>query len=238
MTTDQTPTTRYRNRVEEIEAIQWTGSNADQLRVFCGPDFDTIDPEDRVDDPNQDAQLLSDASHWVGIKPTDWVLKFDGYFVAKSDVPFRAVWEPAVPSAAETANRAALLREAADVAREEAHRLETGNHDARAARGARSAAYLLRRLAEAPQPETEATPLPFIHTDDDGDQLAISAVMASTYDGEAPVVAVNAEQHGGDQQACVYVRPERVEQVVTALRTARQAAEAMPAVVAQPGEEG
>ncbi|WP_329214831.1 hypothetical protein OG352_05290 [Streptomyces sp. NBC_01485] len=56
------------------------------------------------------------------------------------------------------ADRAAVLREAADVAREEAHRLETGNHDARAARGARSVAYLLRRLAEAPQPETEAEP--------------------------------------------------------------------------------
>jgi hypothetical protein len=55
-------------------------------------------------------------------------------------------------------DRAALLREAADVAREEAHRLETGNHDARAARGARSVAYLLRRLAEAPQPETQARP--------------------------------------------------------------------------------
>lgn len=45
------------------------------------------------------------------------------------------------------ADRATLLREAADVAREEAHRLETGNHDARAARGARSVAYLLRRMA-------------------------------------------------------------------------------------------
>jgi hypothetical protein len=49
------------------------------------------------------------------------------------------------------AYRAEVLAEAADVAREETHRLEAGNQDARAARGARSVAYLLRRLAEAGQ---------------------------------------------------------------------------------------
>jgi hypothetical protein len=86
----------------------------------------------------------------------------------------------------------------------------------------------LRRLAAETQP-TEAVKLPFVHTDDDGDQLDIGAVMASTYDGEAPVVYVAADQHQGDQVATVYVRPERVEQVVTALRAARKAAEALPA---------
>ncbi|WP_369274480.1 hypothetical protein AB5J55_35175 [Streptomyces sp. R11] len=88
---------RYRLRSdEEIEAVQWTGRNADQLRAFCGPDFDTIDPEDRAEDPDQDAQLLSDASHWVGMKPGDWVLKHVDHFTATSDEAFRAVWETAV----------------------------------------------------------------------------------------------------------------------------------------------
>ena len=88
----------------------------------------------------------------------------------------------------------------------------------------------LRRLAaETPQPETPATQLPFIHTDDDTDRLEIGTVMASTYDGEAPVVYVAADQHHGDQTACVYVRPERVEEIVTALRAARQAAGTLPA---------
>ncbi|MFF4834064.1 hypothetical protein [Streptomyces sp. NPDC001315] len=103
---------RYRQRPIECDAIQWTGSNADALRAFAGPDFDTIDPEDRIDDPDQDAQLLVEASHWVGIRPTDWVLKFEGYFVAKRDETFRAVWEP-VP-AAETTNRAALREQIAE----------------------------------------------------------------------------------------------------------------------------
>jgi hypothetical protein len=84
------------------------------------------------------------------------------------------------------------------------------------------------RLAAETQP-SEPVKLPFVHTDDDGDRLTIVAVMASTYDGEAPVVAVAAEQYHGYETATVYVRPERVEQVVTALRAARQAAEALPA---------
>jgi hypothetical protein len=107
---------RYRQRPIEAEAVQWTGHNADALRAFAGIDFDTIDPADRIEDPDQDAQLLVEASHWVGIRPGDWVLKFEGYFVAKSDVPFRAVWEPAasavVPSA--PADRAALRDRIAD----------------------------------------------------------------------------------------------------------------------------
>jgi hypothetical protein len=90
--------------------------------------------------------------------------------------------------------------------------------------------------AEAPHAETPDA-LPFTHLDDDGDQLEIGAVMASTYDGEAPVVYVATEQHQGDQVATVYVRPERVERVIAAMRAARRAAEVLPAVVAQPGKE-
>jgi hypothetical protein len=90
-----------------------------------------------------------------------------------------------------------------------------------------------RMADEAQQPETQ---LPYIHVDDDGDQLDIGAVMASTYDGEAPVVYVAADQHQGDQVATVYVRPERVDEVIAALRSARQQAETLPAVGAQQPE--
>ncbi|MFE2311631.1 hypothetical protein ACFXC8_00270 [Streptomyces sp. NPDC059441] len=96
-------TTRYRQRPNEVDAIQWTGDNADALRAFAGQRFFTIDPEDRTEDPDCDAQLLAEASHWVGIRPGDWVLRFEGYFIAKADVPFRAVWEPAVPAAVSSA---------------------------------------------------------------------------------------------------------------------------------------
>ena len=107
-TTDPQPD-RYRQRPNEVEAIQWTGDNADALRAFAGIDFATIDPADRIEDADCDAQLLVEASHWVGIKPGDWVLKFEGYFIAKDDVPFRAVWEPAA-SVPEVVGAEALAR--------------------------------------------------------------------------------------------------------------------------------
>lgn len=89
------PAARYRRIPAEIEAVQWTGDNADALRAFCGSDFDTIDPEDRIENTDQDAQLLVEASHWVGMQPGDWAVKYEGYFVAKADATFRAVWAPA-----------------------------------------------------------------------------------------------------------------------------------------------
>ncbi|MEV0220836.1 hypothetical protein [Streptomyces sp. NPDC050704] len=92
---------------------------------------------------------------------------------------------------------------------------------------------------EEQQPETQAVTLPFTHADDDSDQLIIGVTMASTLDGQASIVYVCAQQFSDDgtEQTTVYVRPERVEQVVTALRAARSKAEEQPAVVAEPGKE-
>lgn len=99
---------RYHRTPADIEAVQWTGTNTGALRAFAGSDFDTIDPEDRIEDPDQDAQLLVEASHWVGIKPGDWVVKYEGYFVAKADATFRAVWEPAASPVPPPADQTAL----------------------------------------------------------------------------------------------------------------------------------
>lgn len=151
--------------------------------------------------------------------------------------------ESAAPAAQPApADRAAILLDAADRLASAAERSPVWQMDTQSAQGHRNGTVFLlaelRRMAdEQQQPETQAAQLPFVHTDDDNDQLTIGAVMASTYDGEAPVVAVAAEQYDGDDRATVYVRPERVEQLVTALRAARQQAEALPAVVSQPGKE-
>lgn len=142
--------------------------------------------------------------------------------------------------------RAAVLREAADAVFALDYDVmvgEEGDENLGSMReawdvGTIHATQLLRRMADEEQPATEATvQLPYIHTDDDGDQLVIAAVMASTYDDNgAPVVSVCALEHGGDDQATVYVRPEAVERAVSALRAARVAAEEM-ANEAQQAEE-
>jgi hypothetical protein len=77
MTTDP-QTDRYRHRTAEVEAVQWTGSNADQLRAFCGRDFDGMDP----------------------MEPGDWVVKADEDFLVFSPVDFATYYEPAVPAPA------------------------------------------------------------------------------------------------------------------------------------------
>lgn len=68
--------TQYRKRPVVIEAIRWTGHNADEMRRFAGAKFDTIDPQDRGDDPANDAQVLDDLhSVWVPFATGDWVIR-------------------------------------------------------------------------------------------------------------------------------------------------------------------
>jgi hypothetical protein len=103
--TEPAETSRYRHRTPEVEAVQWTGSNAAQLRAFAGNDFATIDPEDRIDDPDQDAQVLIEASYWTGISPGWWVLKYVDHFDVERDETFRAGWEPAAAGVAPAADQ-------------------------------------------------------------------------------------------------------------------------------------
>ena len=94
MTTDP-QTVRYRHRTTEVEAVQWTGSNADQLRAFCGRDFDGMDP----------------------MEPGDWVVKADEDFLVFSPVDFATYYEPApaVAAPAETALRDRIAALAEDL---------------------------------------------------------------------------------------------------------------------------
>jgi hypothetical protein len=86
---------------------------------------------------------------WIGERPS--TVHWDRLEDAEHGGATRIVWADEQPPV----DRAAVLREAIDVAREEGHRLEVGDHDARAARGARSVAYLLRQLLAKAQPAAE-----------------------------------------------------------------------------------
>ena len=114
--TDPTPD-RYRHRTEEVEAVQWTGHNADALRAFAGADFDEIELDDRTEDPDETAAVRSHThGGWLGLTPGDWVVKHADHFSTASDEEFRARWMPAVPAAGlvavppttQTADRAAV----------------------------------------------------------------------------------------------------------------------------------
>lgn len=95
MTTDP-QTTRYRRRTEEVEAVQWTGSNADALRAFAGADFEEIDPEDRTENPDASA-AVRESKHgtWRGLEPGYWVVKIGEELYEESPADFAAQFEPA-----------------------------------------------------------------------------------------------------------------------------------------------
>jgi len=100
MTTDPQ---RYRHRSEEVEAVQWTGDNADVLRAFAGPDFDEIDLDDRTEDPDETAAVReSEHGTWRGLKPGDWVVRLDGGLYEFAAADFAKQYEP-TPAAPEAA---------------------------------------------------------------------------------------------------------------------------------------
>ena len=69
-------TNLYRRRPAEIEAVQWTDTNADALTTFAGQRFMTVDPEDRIDDADATASLRESAHEcWSLLRPGDWVVK-------------------------------------------------------------------------------------------------------------------------------------------------------------------
>lgn len=96
--------TTYRRRPAVIEAIQWTDTNPDELTAFAGQRFMPLEPDERTDDPEATASVLtSKHSSWELLYPGQWVLKDDqGRVSIWYDEEFRATYEPAaasVPSA-------------------------------------------------------------------------------------------------------------------------------------------
>jgi hypothetical protein len=96
MTTTTTAPTRYRKKPVVIDAIQWTGTNLADMTQFAGTLFDTINPLDRGDNPDNDAQVFDKLhSVWVPLASGDWIIRGvqDELYPCKDDV-FRQTYEP------------------------------------------------------------------------------------------------------------------------------------------------
>lgn len=86
----------FRRRPIDVEAVQWTDTNADALAAFAGHRFMTIDPEDRIDDPDATASLLESAHEsWALLVPGDWVVKRGDDFAVLMSEEFTDLYEPA-----------------------------------------------------------------------------------------------------------------------------------------------
>lgn len=85
----------FRNRPVEIEAVQWTGDNADELREFTRNRFRVVEPTDRGSDPRPNAEVF-DVLHstWVGLRTSDWIIcGVQGEFYPIKDAILRETYE-------------------------------------------------------------------------------------------------------------------------------------------------
>jgi hypothetical protein len=90
---------RYRRCPAEIEAVQWTDTNADALTAFVGTRFMTVDPEDRIDDADATASLRESAHEcWSLLRPGDWVVKRGNSVERVGAQEFADLYEPNPPT--------------------------------------------------------------------------------------------------------------------------------------------
>lgn len=69
-------TTRYRKKPIEVDAIQWTGDNAEELAEFTGGQFHAAGNGRIIDDPRFNARVFDELHDtWVGVKTGQWVIK-------------------------------------------------------------------------------------------------------------------------------------------------------------------
>ncbi|WP_109196234.1 hypothetical protein [Streptomyces sp. CS014] len=89
-------TARFRPRVIDVDAIQWTGTNATALTEFAGERFAETAPEDRTDDPDSTAALLeTEHDAWFDLHVGDWVVRRCGAFEVLGEEEFADRYESA-----------------------------------------------------------------------------------------------------------------------------------------------
>ncbi|HEY6115939.1 MAG TPA: hypothetical protein VI172_08275 [Candidatus Dormibacteraeota bacterium] len=90
----------YQRRVVQVQAVQWTGENAAELRELFGSDFHVLDEQDRAnsDDPDATAELIEiPDARWRLMYVGDWAVKESDdsqYRVAAAE--FDTEWEQAL----------------------------------------------------------------------------------------------------------------------------------------------
>ncbi|MGV9666957.1 hypothetical protein [Nocardia niigatensis] len=87
---------KFRTRAREVEAMQWTGDNAESLVAWTAGAFQPVDPEDRTDDPEASGELLIGyhQMRW-GVVPGAWVIRYGGVYFALTANAFDLEYEAA-----------------------------------------------------------------------------------------------------------------------------------------------
>lgn len=88
--------TRYRKRPIAIQAVQFDGTNTDQITEWTSGMFGRVYPDDRTDDPEIVATVFDQLhSTWVGVKLGDWIIRgIQGEFYPCDADVFAQTYEP------------------------------------------------------------------------------------------------------------------------------------------------
>jgi hypothetical protein len=91
---------RYRKKPIAIEAVQWTGDNADELKEFVGMREDTGEPgfvlPGESAEGSHEAQVWAREEHaWCSVPMGHWVMRgVKGEFYACAPLIFAATYDP------------------------------------------------------------------------------------------------------------------------------------------------
>jgi hypothetical protein len=83
----------FRKIPVQVEALQWTGSNIDELSEFTNAQFSTLPQEERAV-PEITAEVY-DKLHvtWIGVKTGDWIIRgIEGEFYPCDEKVFAATY--------------------------------------------------------------------------------------------------------------------------------------------------
>lgn len=87
---------RYRKKPVEVEAVQFTGDNWNEVAALTGGrEFAEVHPEDWRDDPDIVAEVYDKLhSTWVGVKVGQWIIRgVQGEFYPCDPDVFEATYE-------------------------------------------------------------------------------------------------------------------------------------------------
>jgi len=107
------PVTRYRKNPVEVDTIQWTGSNEQELVKFTGHRFEAISAEHRAEKPDITAQVY-DKLHdtWVGVKTGQHIVRgVQGEFYPIAEDVLAETYTPADSAAEHEESRVTDLYE-------------------------------------------------------------------------------------------------------------------------------